>query len=80
MPKIVLTSELAAPPDLVWRAIEGVTRQVELQGAGRFVNRTERNEEGARVTRFAIVDSPLPDTNCTVEVRVPEPTLKISPR
>ena len=92
MPKVVLTSDVAASPDMLWQAIKGFsaigtwhplvrdvssegdgvgsTRRVEVQGAGHFVERLEQINEGERVYRYAIVDSPLPVFNCTVEVRV----------
>ncbi|MEM7224107.1 MAG: SRPBCC family protein [Pseudomonadota bacterium] len=70
MPKIVLTSDIAASPELLWRAIKGFSRQVELQGMGRLVERLEQITERERIYRYAIVDSPLPVANCTVEVRV----------
>lgn len=92
MPRLVLKSDVAASPKLLWQAIKGFsaigdwnplvrkvesegdtvgsTRRIELEGAGRFVERLEGLDDGERVYSYSIVDSPLPVRNCTVEVRV----------
>lgn len=92
MAKVVLRSDVAASPDLLWRRIKGFssvaawnplvraveaegdtvgcTREVDIEGAGQFIERLEALDEGERVYRYAIIDSPLPLKNCTVEIRV----------
>ncbi|MDJ0942929.1 MAG: SRPBCC family protein [Kiloniellales bacterium] len=92
MPKVVLKSDVAAAPDVLWRAIrdfsalgrwnplvlsldsdgdgEGSTRRVELEGAGTFVERLDRRNDGERTYSYSIVESPLPISEGTVEVRV----------
>lgn len=48
----------------------GALRKVALQGIGEFVERLEQRDEAQRRYSYAIVDSPLPVRNCTVEVQV----------
>ena len=92
MAKLVLKSEVAAAPDLLWQTIRGfssikdwnplvqmidsqgetvgATRTLNFQGAGRFTERLEELDDGARLYTYSIVESPLPLSNCTVQVRV----------
>lgn len=48
----------------------GSLRQIEVAGAGRFVERLDELDDGERVIRYSILESPLPVDDCLVEVRV----------
>jgi len=92
MPKVVLQSDVAAHPDIIWAAIKdfrsvaqwnplvrnlamhgsgvGSVRTVDLEGAGKFVERLDEVDDHERVYTYSVVDSPLPMRECSVEVRV----------
>ncbi|WP_193368970.1 SRPBCC family protein [Pelagibius marinus] len=92
VPKLVLKSDVALPPEQLWRIISdfaapnrwnplaqilacdgdrvGSIRRVQLAGAGVFVERLDRRDDGQRIYSYAIVESPLPISNASVEVRV----------
>ena len=48
----------------------GCTREVDVEGTGRFIERLQELNDGDRSFSYSIVDSPLPVKNCTVEIRV----------
>jgi len=92
MPKVVLQSDVAAHPDIIWAAIKdfssvaqwnplvrnlamhgsgvGSVRTVDLEGAGQFVERLDEVDDSERVYSYSVIDSPLPMSECSVEVRV----------
>lgn len=48
----------------------GSVRRVELEGGGAFVERLDSRDDRQRVYSYSIVESPLPISNGTVEIRV----------
>ena len=92
MPKLVLKSDVAVAPDLLWQSIRrfsaiaawnplvrdlqadgdtvGSVRELELEGAGHFVERLEELDDGARLYSYSVVASPFSVENCIVQVRV----------
>ncbi len=93
MPKLMMKTELAASPDLLWKTIgpfraigdwHPMIEAVESEGEGRgeirtlrlaggqgaLVERLEHIDDSERVYSYSIVDSPLPLSSYTSQVRV----------
>ena len=49
---------------------EGQTRTLSLAGGGKFIEKLEKVDDGARTYTYSIIDSPLPVSNYTATIKV----------